>query len=62
MIPISSEPDVNKKYQNKVIHLKVIADSPNTSTTSSYKVYIPIPVLLLNSYKEIGNISVNVNE
>lgn len=62
MIPIATAADVNGKYENKVIHFKVIADAPNTSTTSSYKVYIPAPVLLLNSYKEIGNISIEVCE
>lgn len=62
MIPISTSKDVNNKFQNKVIHFKVVANVPNSSQTGSYKVYIPIPVLLLDDYKEVGNILIEVCE
>ena len=52
MLPMS-------KNEYKVVHCKVIHDVKNATNTSNFMVYMPIPLLMLDDYKGIGDIIVS---
>ena len=47
----------NNEYN--VVHCKVIHDVKNATNTSNFMVYMPIPLLMLDDYKGIGDIIVS---
>jgi hypothetical protein len=46
----------------KVIQTKVTVKATRTIDSGGYSVYVPIPLMLLNNYKSIGDVTVKVSD
>ena len=58
MIPTSKSK--GSKVNAKVIHSMVTVNTNTSSETSSYDVYLPIPLLLLNDFNDICDVEVDI--
>lgn len=54
-------PEKDGAGQAQVIHVKVTVKATSNIDNGGYSVYVPIPLMLLNKYKGIGQVSVTVS-